>query len=79
MGNTTAADTAATAALRKMEGKNPDAAAAKWLRQFQTLTHPSQLGSSFHVLALGKDLPPAFHFTGLQHARERDVTGLLGT
>jgi SAM-dependent MidA family methyltransferase len=34
--------------LLEMEGK-PQAAA---LRQFQTLTHPAQLGGSFHALEL---------------------------
>jgi SAM-dependent MidA family methyltransferase len=67
---------AAASALRLMEGKNPGATATKWLRQFQTLTHPSQLGNRFHVLAIGKGLPPGFRLTGLQHARERDATDL---
>lgn len=60
---------AAEATLRRMEGKAPDAAAAKWLRQFQTLTHPGHMGARFQVLALGKSLPPGFTLTGLRHAR----------
>ncbi len=67
---------AAEPALRGMEGKNPDAAAAKWLRQFQTLTHPSQLGRSFQVLMLGKNLPGGFSLTGLKHARPQDAVAL---
>jgi SAM-dependent MidA family methyltransferase len=66
---------AAEPALRRMEGKNPDAAVAKWLRQFQTLTHPSQMGSRIHILALGKNVPPDFRLSGLQHARESHVPG----
>ncbi len=41
--------------LLAQEG-NPDAAA---LRQFQTLTHPAQLGGSFHVLELAWNKPAA--------------------
>lgn len=37
--------------LLSMEG-NPQ---PSWMRQFQTLTHPAQLGSSFHVLELSWD------------------------
>ena len=54
--------------LLAQEG-NPAAAA---LRQFQTLTHPAHLGSSFHVLELSwnqaaRDLPPAdFHRLALR-------------
>ena len=29
----------------------------EWVRQFQTLTHPNQMGMSFHALLLSKDLP----------------------
>ena len=68
---------AAESALRGMEGMKPDAAAAKWLRQFQTLTHPSQMGRSFQVLALGRSLPPDFSLTGLKYARSQDAAGLL--
>ncbi len=60
---------AAEATLRGMEGRAPDAAAAKWLRQFQTLTHPGQMGARFQVLALGKALPAGFSLSGLRHAR----------
>ena len=59
----------AEATLRGMEGRAPDAAAAKWLRQFQTLTHPGQMGARFQVLALGKALPAGFSLSGLRHAR----------
>lgn len=68
---------AAESILRSMEGKAPDAAAVTWLRQFQTLTHPTQLGRSFHVLALGKGLPADFSISGLRHSRREDVTELL--
>ena len=67
---------AAESKLRGMEGKNPDAAALKWLRQFQTLTHPSQMGRSFQVLVLGKNLPRDFSLTGLKHARPQDAAEL---
>ena len=60
---------AAEAVLRSMDGKAPDAATAKWLRQFQTLTHPGQMGGRFQVLTLGKALPPGFTLSGLKHAR----------
>jgi len=60
---------AAERTLRGMEGRAPDAAAAKWLRQFQTLTHPGHLGARFQVLVLGKGLPPGFVLSGLRHAR----------
>jgi SAM-dependent MidA family methyltransferase len=68
---------AAAAALRGMEGRAPDAATAKWLRQFQTLTHPGQLGKNFHVLALGRDLPADFVLSGLQYARPQDAEELV--
>ena len=68
---------AALPVLRGMEGKRPDAAAAKWLRQFQTLTHPALMGRSFQVLALGKNLPDGFSLTGLEHARVQDAAELL--
>jgi SAM-dependent MidA family methyltransferase len=61
---------AAEAALRAMEGKHPGPAAAKWIRQFQTLTHPSQMGRNFHVLVLGKGLPESFQLSGLRYAPE---------
>ena len=35
--------------LLSLEGRT-DAEAMKWFRNFQTLTHPGQLGSSFHVM-----------------------------
>lgn len=60
---------AAAATLQRMEGRMPDAAGMKWLRQFQTLTHPSQMGRSFQVLTLGKGLPETFRLSGLEHAR----------
>jgi SAM-dependent MidA family methyltransferase len=68
---------AAGAVLRGMEGQAPDARAAKWLRQFRTLSHPAQLGTRFHVLALGRDLPADFRLSGLEHARERDAKELV--
>lgn len=68
---------AATPVLRRMEGHSPDARASRWLRQFQTLTHPSQLGHSFHVLALGKNLPPNVQLSSLQHTRPQDAEELL--
>lgn len=36
--------------LLAMDGQSPEPSAAKWLRQFQTLTHPSQLGEKFQVM-----------------------------
>ncbi|HEX2746922.1 MAG TPA: SAM-dependent methyltransferase, partial [Verrucomicrobiales bacterium] len=68
---------AAAATLSRMEGRAPDARASKWLRQFQTLSHPGQMGRSFHVLALGKSLPPDFQLSGLKHARAQDADKLL--
>jgi SAM-dependent MidA family methyltransferase len=41
--------------LGSLEGKPPDAAQAALLRQFHTLTHPSQMGSAFRVLTLEKE------------------------
>ncbi len=67
----------AESALRGMDGKFPDAVAAKWLRQFQTLTHPSQMGRGFQVLALGRNLRRDFSLTGLKHARPQDAAVLL--
>lgn len=45
--------------LREIENR-PDPVA---IRQFQTLTHPTQLGARFHVieLAVGRDAPPNEH------------------
>jgi SAM-dependent MidA family methyltransferase len=40
--------------LLSLEGKAPDPAAAKRLRQFQTLTHPSMMGQQFKVMELGR-------------------------
>ncbi len=60
---------AAARTLLRMEGRAPDAAAAKWLRQFQTLTHPGQMGARFQVLVLGKGMPAGFMLSGLRHAR----------
>lgn len=40
--------------LLAIEGQVPDAAAAKRLRQFQTLTHPSLMGQQFKVMELRK-------------------------
>lgn len=40
--------------LLSMEGRAPDAAAAKRLRQFQTLTHPSLMGRQFKVMELSR-------------------------
>jgi len=60
---------AAESTLRSMDGKAPDAATQKWLRQFQTLTHPGQMGARFQVLTLGKALPAGFCLSGLRHAR----------
>jgi SAM-dependent MidA family methyltransferase len=68
---------AAAATLRDMEGSAPDTQAAKWLRQFQTLSHPGQLGRSFQVLALGKGLPSDFSVSGLLHARKHDAEELI--
>ncbi len=68
---------AAAARLRAMEGRAPGAREMKWLRQFQTLTHPAQMGGKFHVLVLGRNTPPGFHLTGLTHAREPDAQELL--
>ena len=36
--------------LLSLEGKRPDAATAKRLRQFQTLTHPAMMGQQFKVM-----------------------------
>jgi SAM-dependent MidA family methyltransferase len=36
--------------LLSLEGKRPDAATAKLLRQFQTLTHPAMMGQQFKVM-----------------------------
>jgi len=41
--------------LAELEG-NPD---PKWIRQFQTLTHPGQLGARFHVLECAAHRPDA--------------------
>jgi len=40
--------------LLAMEGRVPDAATAKRIRQFQTLTHPSLMGQQFKVMELRK-------------------------
>lgn len=40
--------------LMGLEGQAPDARAAKRLRQFQTLTHPSIMGQQFKVMVLSK-------------------------
>jgi SAM-dependent MidA family methyltransferase len=68
---------AAGDALKRMEGHAPDARRAQWLRQFQTLTHPGQMGRSFHVLALGRNLPADFAISGLRHARKHDAELLI--
>ncbi len=67
---------AAEPVLRGMEGKVPDTGAGKWLRQFQTLTHPSHMGRSFQTLVLGKNLQSGFSLSGLQHAREQVAVAL---
>ncbi len=43
---------AATAWLRSLEGRSPDADARALLRQFHTLTHPQHMGAAFRVLHL---------------------------
>ena len=68
---------AAEPVLRRMDGRHPDSEAARWLRQFRTLTHPEQMGRSFHALVLGKGLPDGFRLSGLTHARPADVSRLL--
>jgi len=40
--------------LLSLEGSPPNAATAKRLRQFQTLTHPSMMGQHFKVMELSK-------------------------
>lgn len=60
---------AAEETLRNREGRVPDAGAAKWLRQFQTLTHPGQMGARFQMLVLGKLLPSGLWLSGLRHVR----------
>ena len=60
---------AAESAIRAMDGRMPGPETTRWLRQFQTLTHPTQMGRLFHALVLGKDLPADFQLTGLRHAR----------
>ena len=42
--------------LLDMEGKAPDKATAKRLRQFQTLTHPSLMGQQFKVMELRRGI-----------------------
>ncbi len=41
--------------LLSLEGGPPDAAAAKRLRQFQTLAHPAMMGQRFQVLELARE------------------------
>lgn len=40
--------------LLSQEGRSPDAATMKRLRQFQTLTHPGMMGQQFKVMELAK-------------------------
>lgn len=40
--------------LQQMEGRPPAGADLKWLRQFQTLTHPGHMGRQFQMLVLRK-------------------------
>ena len=68
---------AAQARLREMDGRAPDGDAKRWLRQFQTLTHPSHMGLSFHALALSRGLPEdAPAPSGLTFARASDADAL---
>jgi SAM-dependent MidA family methyltransferase len=43
--------------LLSLEGRT-DGDAVRIIRQFQTLTHPGQLGSRFHVMEIGFDGSP---------------------
>lgn len=44
----------ATRRIQQMEGRPPSGADLKWLRQFQTLTHPGHMGRQFQMLVLKK-------------------------
>lgn len=46
----------------------PSLTLQKWLRQFQTLTHPGQMGAKFQFALLGKDFSPTPRLAGLQFA-----------
>jgi SAM-dependent MidA family methyltransferase len=41
---------------------------AAWKRQFQTLTHPGQMGRSFHVMIVAREMPKTFALAGLRFA-----------
>ncbi len=60
---------AAAETLRRMDGKPASLAKAKWLRQFQTLTHPAHMGRSFHVLAASKGNVGGAVLSGFHYAR----------
>jgi SAM-dependent MidA family methyltransferase len=56
---------AAEHTLRRMEGRTD---AGKWLRQFQTLTHPEHMGRRFHVLAFHRGLSEAPALSGFRYS-----------
>jgi len=58
---------AATNWLQRIERDGVTAQYQKQLRQLQTLIHPDTMGTQFHFLAAGKDLPPEFSLSGLRH------------
>ncbi len=60
--------TRVTTALMQQPDFQPDAA---WMRQFQTLTHPSHLGHAFQVMTLTKGLKPAADDLQRDAARRR--------
>lgn len=67
---------AAAATLLGMDGQPGTAESARWLRQFQTLTHPTHMGRSFHVLAAAKGAGSEVKLSGLRHARSGDLEAL---
>ncbi len=67
---------AAASALKSMEGQRPGPDTLAWLRQFQTLTHPSLMGSAFRVLLATKNCPTPL-LTGLRHASPTALLSIL--